>query len=223
MVPVRAQGATEYLVLLAVVLVIALVGTALLGFFPGTATDAQLAESEIYWKSASPIAITETVILKDAYGINSGRAIYIRIRNNGNYQVSVTRILVGNWTVSKVYDGYRSRAPLADMAGRMVLSPGEEGFFGYPGGDTSAPLPNMVFIRGYNDDLWWNDDAYIDMRDIAGWQRRLCYHYYGAEANGVSAMREVLENLGFEYIQYVEGQQITKRQVGTKPLIIKCR
>ena len=29
------------------------------------------------------------------------------------------------------------------------------------------------------------------------------------------------KTLGFEYIQYIEGQQITKRQVG-KDLIIKC-
>ncbi len=56
----RAQGATEYLVLLAVVLIIALVGIALLGFFPGTASDAQIAESQIYWRSASPISITES-------------------------------------------------------------------------------------------------------------------------------------------------------------------
>jgi len=27
---------------------------------------------------------------------------------------------------------------------------------------------------------------------------------------------------GFEYIEYIEGQQITKRQIGAKPLIIKC-
>ncbi|MCX6769575.1 MAG: hypothetical protein NT051_02730 [Candidatus Micrarchaeota archaeon] len=55
----RSQGATEYLVLLAVVLVIALVSIALLGFFPGTANEAQLSQSEIYWKSASPVAIVE--------------------------------------------------------------------------------------------------------------------------------------------------------------------
>jgi hypothetical protein len=29
------------------------------------------------------------------------------------------------------------------------------------------------------------------------------------------------KSLGFEYIQYVEGQQITKRQIG-KDFIVKC-
>ena len=31
----------------------------------------------------------------------------------------------------------------------------------------------------------------------------------------------ILPSMGFEYIQYIEGQQITKRQIG-KQVIIKC-
>ena len=54
------QGATEYLVLLAVVLIIALVSIALLGFFPGLATDARITQSASYWKGeARPFAILE--------------------------------------------------------------------------------------------------------------------------------------------------------------------
>ena len=55
----KAQGATEYLVLLAVVLIVALVSVALLGFFPGMASDAQITQSQMYWKSATPVAIVE--------------------------------------------------------------------------------------------------------------------------------------------------------------------
>ena len=57
--PLRGQGATEYLVLLAVVLIVALVSVALLGFFPGMAMDSRLAQSKMYWSSASPVAIVE--------------------------------------------------------------------------------------------------------------------------------------------------------------------
>jgi len=32
----------------------------------------------------------------------------------------------------------------------------------------------------------------------------------------------VVPNFGFEYIAYIDNQPITKRQVGAKPLIIKC-
>lgn len=56
----RAQGATEYLVMLAAVLIIALVALALLGFFPGVSSDAKVSQSVSYWRSeAKPVAILE--------------------------------------------------------------------------------------------------------------------------------------------------------------------
>lgn len=56
----KGQGATEYLVLLAVVLIIALVSIALLGFFPGLAIDARITQSNLYWRGeARPFAITD--------------------------------------------------------------------------------------------------------------------------------------------------------------------
>ena len=59
----RGQGATEYLVLLAVVLIVALVSVALLGFFPGMAADARITQSQSYWRGqARPFAITEASI-----------------------------------------------------------------------------------------------------------------------------------------------------------------
>ena len=53
------QGSTEYLVLLSVVLVVALVSVGLLGFFPGLSTDAKMSQSAAYWKGAKPFAIIE--------------------------------------------------------------------------------------------------------------------------------------------------------------------
>lgn len=56
----KGQGATEYLVLLAVVLIIALVSIALLGFFTGLASDARITQSNSYWRGeARPFAILE--------------------------------------------------------------------------------------------------------------------------------------------------------------------
>ncbi len=56
----KGQGATEYLVLLAVVLIIALVSIALLGFFPSLAIDARITQSNLYWRGeARPFAITD--------------------------------------------------------------------------------------------------------------------------------------------------------------------
>ena len=71
----KGQGSTEYLVILAVVLIVALVAIALLGFFPGLSTDAQKAQSDAYWQgTAYPFRIVEskatngtlTVILQNA-------------------------------------------------------------------------------------------------------------------------------------------------------------
>jgi hypothetical protein len=57
------QGATEYLVLLAVVLIIALVGIALLGFFPGTANDSAISSSQLYWQGVpTPFHIDDASI-----------------------------------------------------------------------------------------------------------------------------------------------------------------
>lgn len=54
------QGATEYLIMLAAILIIALVALALLGFFPGVSSDAKVSQSASYWRSeAKPIAILE--------------------------------------------------------------------------------------------------------------------------------------------------------------------
>jgi len=56
----KGQGATEYLVLLAVVLIIGIVTTALLGFFPGLSGDISENEARLYWQSAaSPFRIMD--------------------------------------------------------------------------------------------------------------------------------------------------------------------
>ena len=57
----KGQGATEYLVLLAVVLIIALVSISLLGFFPGLAADAKITQSDSYWRGqARPMGILDS-------------------------------------------------------------------------------------------------------------------------------------------------------------------
>jgi hypothetical protein len=71
----RGQGATEYLVLLAVVLVIALVSIALLGFFPGMSTDAKIAQSASYWSAARPFAVI-------SHKVNTTGSATLIVQNN---------------------------------------------------------------------------------------------------------------------------------------------
>lgn len=58
----RAQGATEYLILLAAVLLIGTIVASLLGYFTGYSSGLTESESHVYWQSvAKPIRILEAV------------------------------------------------------------------------------------------------------------------------------------------------------------------
>ncbi len=95
----KGQGATEYLVLLAVVLIIALVSIALLGFFPGLASDAKITQSSSYWRSASPFALLEhsvttagvaTVVLQNVDATGSLTLTNLTFDNATAYTTSTT-------------------------------------------------------------------------------------------------------------------------------------
>ena len=87
---IRGQGATEYLVLLAVVLIVALVSVALLGFFPGMASDARITQSEAYWRGqARPFSIVDMAI-------NATGGATLTIQNKeASGQYTITNIIVG--------------------------------------------------------------------------------------------------------------------------------
>jgi hypothetical protein len=102
----RGQGATEYLVLLAVVLIVALVSVALLGFFPGMASDARMTQSQSYWRGdARPFSITEHAITTTG----SGSFVLLNMEANGPFLV--TLLQVGN------YSNNSSSAPISFAAG----------------------------------------------------------------------------------------------------------
>ena len=198
------QGATEYLVLLAVVLIIALVGIALLGFFPGTANDAQIAESQIYWQGMSPIAIVDS---SPAYRYAIGPYIwqYIRIRNTGTYRLCLSKILGGGNSISQYSD--RTGTPInRDLTG-ICLSPGEETCF-----SDYRVLPGNLC-----------NQHHIEFNPISAGQPYV-YTLAAASPSCDSAGQgtNALKDFGFEYIVYVEAQAITKREIGVKPFIAKC-
>jgi len=88
----RGQGATEYLVLLAVVLIVALVSVALLGFFPGMASDARIAQSQSYWRGeARPFAILES-------SINGAVATFVIQNMEATSPYAITQLAVGAGT-----------------------------------------------------------------------------------------------------------------------------
>ena len=100
----KGQGATEYLVLLAVVLMIALVSIALLGFFPGLAGDAKKTQSDSYWKSSRPFGILEHS--------QSSATLSLLVQNNDPDLRTITNISAGigfNSTSSIAINGGEKR------------------------------------------------------------------------------------------------------------------
>jgi ribonuclease Z len=197
----RAQGATEYLVLLAVVLIVALVSVALLGFFPGMASDSQIAQNQIYWRSATPIAVVETPGAY-AYTPNTAYAMaYWRIKNNGNYPIRLVKILGQGGSYASEYQ----YGNLTDI----YLSPGEETCF------THAVLPAITCQNGGPYRMYFGTGSGIaNTHSILNGAKTVC------NADGTGNLD--IPQFGFEYIEYIDGQQITKRQIGAKNLIIKC-
>jgi len=203
-----AQGATEYLVLLAVVLIVALVSVALLGFFPGMASDAQMTQSQMYWKSASPIAITEwSARLASDVGVYTH--IYMKIRNTGSYPIRLTKILVNGQSVATLCSstGWWCASTNVNV---MYLYPGDEKIFAdsdyFPGAPTGTG--------------GWAGSSDVGRFFVPDYQMS------GAMSSNCSSAAPygtaVMNSFGFEYIEYIEGQQITKREIGTKPVVIKC-
>lgn len=80
-----AQASTEYLVIIAVVLVLALVILGLVGGFPSFSYNAQAGDSARYWSSsASPLAIIDFK--------QTASALYLRVENRASVAVSLTNM-----------------------------------------------------------------------------------------------------------------------------------
>jgi hypothetical protein len=205
----KAQGATEYLVLLAVVLIVALVSVALLGFFPGMASDSQRQQSQMYWQSASPIAITEWAAKA---ADDTWTFIYFRFKNNGAYPVRVTGIIGADGNKSaQVWDNTGNcggGTGLKNISGILYLAPGEENYLSVAQGvyGTALACDRQIYFKkvsaGNSNEL--------------GGASAVCTT--SAAAPGTATM----PGMSIEYIEYLDnGQQITKRQTG-KQVIIKC-
>jgi len=101
MVKRKAQTATEYLIILAVVIVIALIVVGVMGGIPGIGRGVGTKTSSSYWSSAD-IAI-------DAYSITVAGQVTAVVRNNLQKSVTLTAFTIGG----------------TNMATLGTLSPGE--------------------------------------------------------------------------------------------------
>jgi hypothetical protein len=123
MVHMKGQGATEYLVLLAVVLIIALVSIALLGFFPGLASDARITQSTSYWRGeARPFAI-----LEHTFSAASANGTVFLQNNDATGTFTVTNLGIGtgaNATSTTFAPGESRQMVVSGVASTGGLSAG---------------------------------------------------------------------------------------------------
>lgn len=196
----RGQGATEYLVLLAIVLVVALVAIALLGFFPGTSSDARRTESDTYWRSASPVAVVDTAA-KDVSGYSGHpewNGAYLRLRNTGSHPIRITGLIAAGNTATLFADA---------SAISIDIQPGEENCIGMTGIGCES---HAVYLLKKNES---GSGA-----TLAGASTICTTTNSGVTSSGFLT----LEQLGFTYQVQIGSAVVTKRQVG-KDLIIPCR
>jgi hypothetical protein len=91
---VRAQGTTEYLIILAVVIVIALIVVSIMGWMPGMGANITEKQSRTYWASLSPLAIT-------SYSVFSDGSFKLVLRNTGMQALTLSAIYLNDENVLK--------------------------------------------------------------------------------------------------------------------------
>ena len=90
----KGQGTTEYIIILAVVIVIALIVVGVMGWIPGLGTGITESQSKAYWASSSPFAITSYELKSTVV------APVLVLRNNTSQSLSVTGVKIGSTTYS---------------------------------------------------------------------------------------------------------------------------
>jgi hypothetical protein len=216
------QGATEYLVLLAVVLIVALVAIALLS--SGGTSDSMYKESELYWQGANPISIASA----DAFAVPTAwyddvTNIKLVLKNNGPNTIIIRRILTTEDNCSIEGQGGSDNggilyARFVNYPTHYTIAPG--GTLSIGTQDTIGGFWNMV-MAGKSDSyfcsecLWGNDfSPKLCSKNV----QSVCKVTGGQSGFGTLT----IEDFGFEYTEQINGVEIVKTQYGSKPLIIRC-
>ncbi|OIO64286.1 hypothetical protein COY28_02990 [Candidatus Woesearchaeota archaeon CG_4_10_14_0_2_um_filter_57_5] len=114
----KAQGATEYLVILAVVIIIALVVVGAMGGIPGIGSGAKARASKAYWQAAD-LAIP-------AYALSAGSDLLnVTVRNNFPGSVSGLTISVGGTSLTCESTSLAAGASTKCSASKTCASAGD--------------------------------------------------------------------------------------------------
>ncbi len=123
MVYSRGQGATEYLVILGAVLLVALVVVSLLGWFPALGGSTKEQQSKAYWSGASPFAINSFKV--------DNTTMTFSLSNRLSDALTLTSIEIPNGTSTFTY---------------VVASPAQS----FNGGEEAVVTVPFTFLVGVN-------------------------------------------------------------------------
>ena len=122
----KGQATIEYLVLLAVAIIIALVIFAFMGWIPGFAGSLKERQVKLYWASQFPIQIRD-------YKVSNATGMYIQLQNVGDSKIEILN-MTGGFLNDTTPDpsGVDAR-----------LSAGETKIFHFDG--ITCPTPGLVY------------------------------------------------------------------------------
>ncbi|MDE1798646.1 MAG: hypothetical protein KGH63_04565, partial [Candidatus Micrarchaeota archaeon] len=139
------QGATEYIVVLAIVLMVALVVVGLLGFFPSFSTNTQVTEYTQYWAVQRPLAVLDAAQLSS--GGTTQNATF-SIENHGTSSITITKMNV-------------SLTPAGSGAVGIGTPGNGSSFTLAPGDRTSIMIYNNSPAGGYLGDCGTSSGKYL--------------------------------------------------------------
>ncbi|MCD6415017.1 MAG: class III signal peptide-containing protein [Candidatus Diapherotrites archaeon] len=82
----KAQASTEYLIILAVVIIVALIVVGVMGWFPSTSGSVKEQQSKTYWSTATPFSITDVKY--------SGTTLELSLQNKMQDKLELTGVTV---------------------------------------------------------------------------------------------------------------------------------
>lgn len=83
----KGQGATEYLIILAIVIVIALIVVGVLGGIPGIGGNSKQQASKVYWETAE-------IGIVDYYDTASGDTLSMKIKNTQSDTITIDSVTI---------------------------------------------------------------------------------------------------------------------------------
>jgi hypothetical protein len=154
--PRKAQVSTEYLVIMAVVLVIALVVVYLVGGFSSFGGASLLTQSQQYWATQTPIAITAAKTYYD--GSNSH--LTLQLTNQGVNQIVLISIAAQN-----VNSGYTT-LNIININGLATIFPGQTMTLDDSGSGGSVACSSTGTTVHYTITFIYNQGAISTIKEI---------------------------------------------------------